>query len=232
MAQIITIASGKGGTGKSTLAAGICKALAGMNKKALLIDCAIGLRCLDIILGVDDKVLYTLTDLEQGNCTFEDAAVDCGGFSLISPPQNVDNEYLNRDFLINFTKDLQNDFDFIIIDSGGGIGEDFKSAIAPSDRVILVAEPTPEAIRAVDRTAAVCEQQGKTDLLLVINKINPVHIKKGKQTAISTVIDMLGISTIGLVPDDMLKTKKQNPVIAYTNIAKRLEGEKVPIMEL
>ena len=232
MSQIITVASGKGGTGKSTFAAGLSKALADLDKKVILIDSCIGLRTLDIMLGVDDKVLYTLTDIQQGNCTLEDAVVDCGGFGLISPPQNSDEKHLSREFLINFSKDLQNSFDFIIIDSSSGIAEDFQTAIAPCDKVILVTEPTYEAIRSTDRTAAACEQQDKTDLLLVINKVNPDYIKKGRQTAISTVIDMLGISTIGIVPHADLKNKKHSPTIAYSNIAKRLMGEKVPIMEL
>jgi len=232
MSQIITVASGKGGTGKSTFAAGLAKALAAMDKKVILIDGCIGLRTLDIMLGVDDKVLYTITDIENGSCSLEDAAVDCGGFSLISPPQNGDEKHLSRDFLINFSKDLQNSFDFIIIDSSSGISEDFQTAIAPCDKVILVTEPTHEAIRSADRTAAACEEQGKTDLLLVISKVNPDYIKKGRQTQISTVIDMLGISTIGIVPDYNLKSKKHSPTIAYNNIAKRLLGEKVPIMGL
>lgn len=232
MSQIITVASGKGGTGKSTFAAGLAKALAKLDKKVILIDGCIGLRTLDIMLGVDDKVLYTITDIEKGNCTLEDAAVDCGGFSLLSPPQNGDEEHLNKDFLINFSKDLQNSFDFIIIDSSSGISDDFRAAIAPCGKVLLVTEPTPEAIRCTDRTAAACEEQDKADLLLVINKVNPDYIKKGRQTPISTVIDMLGISTIGIVPDFNLKSKKHSPIIAYNNIAKRLMGEKVPIMEL
>ncbi len=232
MSQILTIASGKGGTGKSTFAIGIAKALVGEGKRVMLIDASIGLRCLDIMLNVDEKVLYTISDIEKGMCSNEDAMVDCGGFGLISPPQNVDGEVLNRDFFINFVKDLQNAFDFIIIDSGSGVSDSFKAAIAPGDKVIIVTEPTPEAIRSADRTAAVCEQEGKTDLLLVINKINPSYIKSGSQMVISQVIDLLGISTIGLVPHYDLKNKKLSPDVAYANIAKRLMGEKVPIIQL
>jgi len=232
MSQIITIASGKGGTGKSTFAAGLARALSDMDKRVVLIDACIGMRTLDIMLGVSDRVLYTVTDIEKDNCTLEDALVDCGGFSLLSPPQNGDDRHLSRDFLINFSKDLQNSYDFIIIDSSSGISKDFQTAIAPCHKVILVTEPTPEAIRCTDRTAAECEEQGKKDLLLVVNKVNPDYIKKGRQTPISTVIDMLGISTIGIVPDMGLKSKKQSTSVAYKNIAKRLMGEKVPIMEL
>ncbi|MDD4689017.1 MAG: P-loop NTPase [Eubacteriales bacterium] len=232
MSQIITVASGKGGTGKSHFCAGFARALSSLGKKVALIDGAMGLRTLDMILGVDDKVFYTYVDVINGDCTLEEASVECGGFTLFSPPQNTLCENELTDFSTNFSKDLQNLFDFIIIDSGSGISNEFIQAISPADKVILITEPTSESVRCVDRAAGVAEENGKKDLLLVINKVNPDYIKKGIQSQIITIIDMLGITTIGIVPDFNLKNKKHNPDIAFNNIARRFVGEKVPIMDL
>ncbi len=232
MSQIITIASGKGGTGKSSFAAGIAKSLCELGKKTVLIDANIGLRCLDIMLGVDDKVLYTFADVEEGICSASDVMIDCGGFMLISPPQNGKCLHINRNFLIKFCKDLQNSFDFIIIDSVSGISENFHAAVSPADKVILVTEPTLESIRCTDRAAAAAEESGINSLHLVISKVNPEQIKKGKQCKISTVIDMLGINTIGIVPDFNTKNKKSTTSAAYKNIARRIVGEKVPLAEI
>lgn len=232
MSQIIAIASGKGGTGKSHFAAGISKALTELGNKVLLIDGSIGLRCLDIMLGVDDKVLYTYLDVEKGICAPSEAMTDCGGFMLISPPQNDTDLHINRNFFTKFCKDLQNSFDFIIIDCISGISEDFHNAITPADKVIIITEPTPESIRCADRTAAAVESSGNFNLHLVISKINPSLIKKHQQCPLSQVIDMLGINTIGIVPDFNYNNKKYSVSTAYKNIAKRLMGKKVPLMDL
>lgn len=243
MKHIIVVTSGKGGVGKTTVSVGIAKSLSELGNKVLLIDGDIGLRNIDIMLDVQDSILYDYGDILKGNCAPEKALIWTGidNLYLLSSPQTADNiDMMPKDmeFLASFWKNVM---DYVIIDCPAGIGQGFKNAITPADIAIVVTLSEPIAIRDADRAIGLLEKEENLTQYLVINRVRKDWIKKEKCVPIEDVIEMIGIDTLGIVPEDSEingdlhsenRKKKCDSQKAFGNIARRLEGEQVALMKL
>ncbi len=247
MARVIVVTSGKGGVGKTTLTANIGMALAMMDKRVVTIDADIGLRNLDMILGLENRIVYDVLDVLEGRAAAEKALVrDKRGKTLWLLPANqtknkdaVDKEkWIN---LINYFKSLEN-YDFILIDSPAGIEEGFKNAVLPADTALIVVNPEVSSVRDADRVIGLLESMDKKDYYIIINRINWDQVKKGEMLSVDDIIDILKAPLIGVVPnDDHLVdfTNRGEPIVldqnravskAIMDIARRLLGEDVPMV--
>jgi len=246
-AKVVTITSGKGGVGKTTTTANIGVALARAGKKVVVIDADIGLRNLDVVMGLENRIVYDLVDIVEGRCKLRQAMIKHKQFSdlhLIPAAQTRDKTSISPADMINIADDLRPDFDFIIIDSPAGIERGFRNAVAPADEVLIVTNPEVSAVRDADRIVGLIEAENKGPGKLILNRLKPSMVKKGEMLSADDVTDILAIKIIGIVPEDENVIPASNsgiPVtlnesskagIAFTNIAKRLNGEKVPFMDL
>jgi len=246
-AVVITITSGKGGVGKTTTTANLSTALAAQGLKVVAIDSDIGLRNLDVVMGLENRIVYDLVDVVEGTCRLRQAMIRdkrLGELYLIPAAQSRDKTAVTPGDMIEVCNQLRPDFDFILIDSPAGIEQGFKNAIAPADRVIIVTTPEVSAVRDADRIIGLIEAEEKGPADLIVNRLRLDMIKRGDMLNTSDVIDILAINLLGIVPDDesiIVSTNKGRPVVmengsmagqAYRNIAKRLTGEDVPFMNL
>ena len=245
--RVITVTSGKGGVGKTTTVANLGAFLSQMGKKAILIDGDIGLRNLDLVLGLENRVVYTLIDAIEGRCKIKQALVKDKRFEnlfLLPAAQNKDKESVDKNDFKNLVEKIRSMAEFIIIDSPAGIERGFQNAIFPSDEVIIVTIPEVSAIRDADKVVGLLESNGKTKYSLIINKIRPSMVSRGDMLGIDDVQDILSINLLGVVPEDeniIVSTNRGNPVVfsknsksgeAFKNIAKRVLGENVPFLQL
>jgi septum site-determining protein MinD len=246
-AKVITVTSGKGGVGKTTTTANLAVALASDGKKVVCIDGDIGLRNLDVVLGLENRIVYDIVDVVEGRCRLRQAMIRDKQFPelyLIPAAQTRDKSALSPSDMIRVADELRPDFDFILIDSPAGIERGFRNAVAPADLVLVVTNPEVSAVRDADRIIGLVESEEKGPARLIINRINPAMVKRGDMLKPDDVIELLAIELIGLVPEDENVVKSTNlgqPVAldgktragqAFHNIAKRLQGEKVPFMNL
>lgn len=246
-AKVVTITSGKGGVGKTTTTANIGVALARLNKKTVVIDADIGLRNLDVVMGLENRIVYDLVDVIEGRCRLRQAMIkhkQFGDLYLIPAAQTRDKTAISPADMIHITDKLRNEFDFIIIDSPAGIERGFRNAIAPADEVLIVTNPEVSAVRDADRIIGLIEADNKGPAHLILNRLNIAMVNKGEMLSADDVMDILGISIMGIVPEDEHVIPASNsgvPVtlnenskagVAFRNIARRLTGETVPMMEL
>lgn len=247
MTRVIVITSGKGGVGKTTMAANIGTALALMGKKVLTIDADIGLRNLDMILGLENRIVYDIVDVVEGRVLPEKAFVkDKRGLSLYLLPaaQTKNKDAVKPEQMVDIVEKVKDNFDYILIDSPAGIEGGFKTASAPATEVIVVVNPDVSSVRDADRIIGLLESMEKNDIKLVINRIKLHQVKKGEMLSVEDIEEILQIPKIGIVPDEEKLvdfTNKGEPIVlnesfaaakAIKNIAKRLEGENVPFTEL
>lgn len=247
MGEAIVITSGKGGVGKTTLSANLGTALALLGKRTVLLDTDIGLRNLDIILGLENKIVYDLVDVCEGTCDFKKAAImdkRYEGLFLIPAAQTKDKDAVNPLQMKNLVGKLKEEFDYIIIDCPAGIEQGFENAVAGADRAIVVAVPEISSVRDADRIIGLLEKHGIDNVKLVINKIRQRMIDSGNMLSIEEMLDVLAIDLIGAVPDDesiIVAANVGTPCVsdtnskageAYRNIAKRVTGEEVPLLDL
>jgi septum site-determining protein MinD len=245
--KVIVITSGKGGVGKTTTTANIGMALAERDKKVVVIDADIGLRNLDMLLGLENRIVYDLVHLVEKRCEVRQALIRdkrVKNLYLIPAAQTRDKDAVSPEQMIELTNKLKEDFDYIIIDSPAGIERGFKNSVAGADIALLVTTPEVSSVRDVDRVIGLLEAANKKEHYLVINRIKPDMVKKGDMMDVDDVLQILAIELIGIVPDDgnMIKyTNKGEPAVldtvsiagkAYKNIAARIEGEDVPFIEL
>ena len=246
-AQVITITSGKGGVGKTTATANLAVALATEGSKVVCIDGDIGLRNLDVILGLENRIVYDIVDVIEGRCRLKQAMIrdkKLPNLYLIPAAQTRDKNAVSPSDMNRLIKDLRPDFDFVLIDSPAGIERGFRNAIAAADRVLVVTNPEVSAVRDADRVIGILEAEDKGPGALIINRLNPILVKKNDMLSAEDVLDLLAVELIGIVPEDenvIIGSNRGTPVAAdpkskagqaFRNIAKRLKGETVPFLDL
>jgi septum site-determining protein MinD len=246
-AQVITITSGKGGVGKTTATANLAVALAAEGSKVVCIDGDIGLRNLDVILGLENRIVYDIVDVIEGRCRLKQAMIrdkKLPNLYLIPAAQTRDKNAVSPSDMNRLIKDLRPDFDFVLIDSPAGIERGFRNAIAAADRVIVVTNPEVSAVRDADRVIGILEAEDKGPGALIINRLNPILVRKNDMLSADDVLDLLAVELIGIVPEDenvIIGSNRGAPVAsdpkskagqAFRNIAKRLKGETVPFLDL
>jgi septum site-determining protein MinD len=246
-AQVITITSGKGGVGKTTATANLAVALAAEGSKVVCIDGDIGLRNLDVILGLENRIVYDIVDVIEGRCRLKQAMIrdkKLPNLYLIPAAQTRDKNAVSPSDMNRLIKDLRPDFDFVLIDSPAGIERGFRNAIAAADRVLVVTNPEISAVRDADRVIGILEAEDKGPGALIIIRLNPVLVKKNDMLSADDVLDLLAVELIGIVPEDehvIISSNRGAPVAAdpkskagqaFRNIAKRLKGETVPFLDL
>jgi septum site-determining protein MinD len=246
-ARVITVTSGKGGVGKTTTTANLGVALARLNQKVVLIDADIGLRNLDIVMGLENRIVYDLVDIVEGRCKLRQALIKHKLFPdlyLIPAAQTRDKTAVSPADMIQLTDQLRKDVDFILIDSPAGIERGFRNAVAPADEVLIVTNPEVSAVRDADRVIGLLEAENKKAPRLILNRAKLDQIRRGEMMSAEDVTDILAIKLIGIIPEDDQVVPASNsgiPIIlnegsragqAFQDIARRLMGEDVPFMAL
>ena len=246
-ATIVTITSGKGGVGKTTATANIGVALASNGCKVVCIDADIGLRNLDVVLGLENRIVYDLVDVVEGRCRLRQAMIRDKRLSelyLIPAAQTRDKTAISPQDMIKVCEELRQDFDWVLIDSPAGIERGFQNALAPADVVIVIINPEVSSVRDADRIIGLIEAEQKGPAKLIINRIKPELVQRGDMLNTKDVLELLAIELIGIVPEDervVISTNKGIPITldekdkaakAFRNIAKRLQGEQVPFLDL
>ncbi|PWI58822.1 septum site-determining protein MinD [Sulfoacidibacillus thermotolerans] len=247
MGEAIVVTSGKGGVGKTTSSANIGTALALLGKKVCLVDTDIGLRNLDVVMGLENRIIFDIVDVATGNCRVEQALIKDKRFEhlfLLAAAQTKDKLALSVDSMQMIVRKLKSQFDYIIIDCPAGIEHGFRVAITGADQAIVVTTPEQAAVRDADRVIGLLEAEKLPPAKLIINRIRPHMVKNGDMLDIDDIIGILSIDLLGIVPDDELVIKGANqgePIVvkpdskaslAYRNIARRILGDAVPLLSL
>ena len=246
MSQVIVITSGKGGVGKTTSTANIGTGLARMNKKVVLIDTDIGLRNLDVVMGLENRIIYNLVDVIEGNCRIRQALIKDKHYPnlyLLPSAQTRDKSAVSPEQMIKLTNELRDEFDYVLLDCPAGIEQGFQNAIAGADRAFVVTTPEVSSIRDADRIIGLLEKNQIRNSSLIVNRIRMDMVRRGDMMSIDDVTEILSIPLIGAIPDDeqvVVATNQGEPVIsldslagkAYTNICKRILGLEVPFLNL
>jgi septum site-determining protein MinD len=246
-ATVITITSGKGGVGKTTTTANLGVALAMLGQRVVTIDADIGLRNLDVVMGLENRIVYDLVDAVEGHCRLRQALIRDKRLSelyLMPAAQTRDKTAVSPQQMIEVTDQLRPDFDFVLIDSPAGIERGYQNAVAPADRVIIVTTPEVSAVRDADRIVGLLEAEEKGIPTLVINRLSPDMVRRGEMLSTEDVVELLAIDLLGIIPEDkqvIVATNRGTPVVldgkapsgqAFRNIAGRLMGQNIPLMPL
>jgi len=246
-AKVITITSGKGGVGKTTATANLGAALALQGKKVVCVDGDIGLRNLDVVLGLENRIVYDLVDIVEGRCRLRQAMIRdkrLPELYLIPSAQTRDKSAVSPSDMVRLCEELRPELDFILIDSPAGIERGFRNAIAPADQILVVTNPEVSAVRDADRIIGIIEAEEKGPPRLIINRIKPNMVKRGDMLSADDVIELLAIELIGLIPEDeevITSTNRGTPIAmdnksrsgqAFRNIAQRLNGHQIPFLSL
>lgn len=246
-AKVLTVSSGKGGVGKTTATANIGAALAELGQKVVCIDGDIGLRNLDVVLGLENRIVYDLVDIVEGRCRLRQAMIKdkrLPELYLIPAAQTRDKSAVSPSDMVRLCDDLRSEVDWILIDSPAGIERGFRNALAPSDLVLVITNPEVSAVRDADRIIGLVEAEEKGPAQLVINRIKPGMVRRGDMLSVEDVLELLAVDLIGMIPDDDIVLQSTNrgvPVVmngksragqAFKNIALRLNGEDVPFLNL
>lgn len=247
MGEVIVITSGKGGVGKTTTTANLGTGLALYGKKVVVVDADIGLRNLDVVMGLENRIVYDIVDVVEGVCRLRQALIKdkrFEGLYLLPAAQTKDKNAVNPQQMQELCNELRESFDYVIIDCPAGIEQGFKNAIAGADRAIVVTTPEISAVRDADRIIGLLEAAELRDPQLIINRIRIEMVKKGDMMNIEDMIDILAIDLLGVVPDDesiVISTNRGEPAViedksmagrAYRNITRRIMGEEVPFLQL
>ncbi len=247
ISKVITVTSGKGGVGKTTSTANLGTALAKDGMKTLVIDTDIGLRNLDVVMGLENRVVYDVVDIIEGRCKPKQAMIKSrtlDNLFLIPAAQTRDKDSITPEQMKQLVLELKKDFDFILIDCPAGIESGFKNAIAGADEAIIVTTPEVSAVRDADRIVGLLAANEMYEPKLILNRVRMDMMQRGDMMSIEDVLDILNIDLLGVVPDDesiIISTNKGESVLdmskstasqAYFNIAKRMQGEDIPFMNL
>ena len=245
MGEVIVITSGKGGVGKTTTTANLGAGLALQGKSVVLIDADIGLRNLDIVMGLENRIVYDIVDVVEGFCRLKQSLIKDKRFEtlyLLPAAQTKDKSAISPEQMKELTDELREEFDYILIDCPAGIEQGFRNAIAGADRAIIVCTPDVSSTRDADRIVGLLDAAGLSKPKLIINRINVERVQRGDMMDIDDIIEILAIDLLGVVPEDekiLTSTNRGEPAVndpsaragqAYRNITKRIMGEKVPLM--
>ena len=247
MVRIIVITSGKGGVGKTTTTSNIGMSLARLEQKTLLIDADVGLRNLDLLLGLENRIIYTGTDVLDGSCKLEQAIIqdkresNLAFFPLCS---NQTKTPLTKEKMQKLINMLEGKYDFILIDCPAGIDEGFKNAIETVNEALLIVTPEVTSIRDADKVVGILETRDMDEIKLVVNRVKPKMIKSETMMSIDDVQGILGIPIIGIIPDSeqvIIASNRGEPLVldkgdslpkqAFEDIARRLIGEEVEFID-
>lgn len=247
MGEAIVITSGKGGVGKTTTTANLGTALALMEKKVCLVDTDIGLRNLDVVMGLENRIIYDIVDVIEGRCKLKQALIKDKRFDclfLLPAAQTSDKSAVTPEGMKEIVKELKQDYDYILIDCPAGIEQGYKNAVAGADKAIVITTPEKSSVRDADRVIGLLEKEDIEPPRLVVNRIRNHMIKSGDMLDVDDIVQTLSIDLLGIVSDDDEVIKASNhgePVafqpntrasIAYRNIARRILGESVPLLSL
>ena len=246
MGEVIVVTSGKGGVGKTTTTANVGTGLAKLDKKVVLIDTDIGLRNLDVVMGLENRIVYNLVDVIEGNCKIKQALIKDKRYPnlyLLPSAQTRDKSAVKPEEMKQLCDQLKSEFDYIIIDCPAGIEQGFRNAIAGADRALVVTTPEVSAVRDADRIVGLLEANEMKKTQLSVNRLRVDMVARGDMMSSQDVVDILAIDLIGIVPDDeniVISTNNGEPLVggdslagqAYMNICKRIAGEDVPFLDL
>ena len=246
MSEVMVITSGKGGVGKTTTTANIGTGLALLGYSVVLIDTDIGLRNLDVVMGLENRIIYNLVDVVEGNCRMKQALIRdkrCQNLYLLPSAQTRDKSSVNPGQMRKLVEDLREEFDYILLDCPAGIEQGFQNAIAGADRALVVTTPEVSAIRDADRIIGLLEASQMQEIDLIVNRVRMDMVRRGDMMSVADVADILAVNVIGAVPDDedvVISANQGEPLVdtdtvagqAYLNICKRITGESVPFLDL
>lgn len=246
MGEVIVVTSGKGGVGKTTTTANVGTGLAKLEKKVVLIDTDIGLRNLDVVMGLENRIVYNLVDVIEGSCKINQAFIKVKGYNnfyLLPSAQTRDKTAVTPEQMKKLTDQLKEEFDYVIIDCPAGIEQGFHNAIAGADRALIVTTPEVSAVRDADRIIGLLEANEVKNNHLIVNRIRMDMVKRGDMMSSDDVVEILAVPIIGVVPDDeniVVSTNQGAPLVgnntlagkAYMNICRRVTGEEVPFLDL
>lgn len=247
MGESIVITSGKGGVGKTTTTANIGTALASLGKKVVVIDGDTGLRNLDVLMGLENRIVYTIVDVIENRCRTKQALIKDKRFPhlcLLPTAQTKDKDDINGNQMLKLVNELKEDFDYVLIDCPAGIEQGFENAIIGADKAIVVVNPEITSVRDADRVIGKLDAKGLEDHKVIINRLNPEMTQRGDMLDIQDILEILSVELQGVVPDDRgvtVSTNKGEPIVlnkdslagkAFINIAKRVIGEEVPLLNL
>ena len=247
MSEVFVITSGKGGVGKTTTTANLGTGLAAQGKKVALVDADIGLRNLDVVMGLENRIVFDLVDVVEGNCRLKQALIRDKTHSnlfLLPTAQTKDKNAVNPEQMRKLCGQLREEFDYVLIDCPAGIEQGFKNAVAGADKAIVVTTPEVSAVRDADRIIGMLEASELPPPLLILNRIKPDMVKRGDMMTLEDVAEILAIDVLGIVPDDesiIVSTNRGEPCVldekslaglAFRDITRRILGETVPLMDL
>ncbi|MFB6277331.1 MAG: septum site-determining protein MinD [Halothece sp.] len=248
MTRIIVITSGKGGVGKTTATANIGSALARLGNKVALVDADFGLRNLDLLLGLENRVVYTAIDVINGDCRLEQALVKDkrhNGLVLLPAAQSRGKEAITREQMKDIVTRLAPNYDYVVIDCPAGIEMGFQNAIAPATEALIVTTPEVAAVRDADRVIGLLEANSVSNIKLVVNRVKPDMIQANDMMSVQDILEILAIPLIGIIPDDervivssnrgeplVLDEKLSTPGLTFNNLARRITGDEVRFVDL
>ncbi|MBD3308613.1 septum site-determining protein MinD [candidate division KSB3 bacterium] len=245
--KVFVITSGKGGVGKSTNTANLGTGLAMLGRKVVVVDADIGLRNLDMVLGLENRIVYDLVNVVERTCKISQALIRDKrhkNLFLLPAAQTRNKEAVSADQMIELTEKLRKVFDYVLIDCPAGIETGFHNAVIGADMALLVTTPEVSAVRDVDRVVGLLEASGKRNPKLIINRLNPDLVKRGDMLDPEAILQILAVELIGIVPEDndmVAYTNRGEPAIlskkslagkAFRNIVRRIEGETVEFLPL
>ena len=247
MGEVIVVTSGKGGVGKTTTSANIGTGLAAAGHKVVIVDTDIGLRNLDVLLGLENRIVYDLVDVTSGACRLKQALIKDKRFPslfLLPASQTKEKTAVNPEQMKVLATELKETFDYVIIDCPAGIEQGFQNAIAGADWAIVVCTPEVSSIRDADRIIGLLQEAGLRNSKLIINRLRPGMIERGDMLDTSDILDILDVDLIGAIPENesiIISTNSGQPAVmdknsrageAYRYITRRIQGEVVPLMNL
>jgi septum site-determining protein MinD len=249
MGQVIVVTSGKGGVGKTTTTANLGTALAQQGNKVVLLDADIGLRNLDVVMGLENRIVYDLVDVIEGHARLKQALIKdkrIDNLYLLAAAQTREKKDISPKQMAELTEQLAREFDFVLLDCPAGIEDGFKNAIAGAQKAIIVCNPEVSSVRDADRVIGLWDAKAEdhSPAMLIVNRVRPKMVARGDMLEIDDMLEMLAVDLLGIVPEDehiIVSTNRGEPAVysreskaglAYQNIARRLMGEQVPIMQL